>query len=170
MDKPVKILQIVGSMHPGGIENFVMNLYEHIDRERFPFDFVVHKQQEGDYTERIEELGGQIYLLPRLTRHPIQNLRGIYRLVKENHYDIVIRHTPNALIAPQLLAARLAGAHTICHAHSETDKQKVFHILGKALMKIAAERRIRPDERGLARGSRARLPEWSGSASVFQCR
>ena len=29
MDKPVKILQIVGSMHPGGIENFLMNLYEH---------------------------------------------------------------------------------------------------------------------------------------------
>ena len=48
MDKPVKILQIVGSMHPGGIENFVMNLYEHIDREQFPFDFVVHKQQAGD--------------------------------------------------------------------------------------------------------------------------
>lgn len=142
MDKPVKILQIVGSMHPGGIENFVMNLYEHIDRERFPFDFVVHKQQEGDYTERIEELGGQIYLLPRLTRHPVRNLRGIYRLVKENHYDIVIRHTPNALIAPQLLAARLAGAHTVCHAHSETDKQKVLHALGKVLMKVAAERRI----------------------------
>ena len=142
MDKPVKILQIVGSMHPGGIENFVMNLYEHIDREQFPFDFVVHKQQAGDYTERIEELGGKSYLLSRLTRNPIRNLRGIYRLVKENHYDIVIRHTPNALIAPQLLAARLAGAHTICHAHSETDRQKVLHILGKGLLKIAAERRI----------------------------
>ena len=142
MDKPVKILQIVGSMHPGGIENFVMNLYEHIDREQFPFDFVVHKQQAGDYTERIEELGGKSYLLSRLTRNPIQNLLGIYRLVKENHYDIVIRHTPNALIAPQLLAARLAGAHTICHAHSETDKQKVLHVLGKGLLKIAAERRI----------------------------
>lgn len=142
MGKPVKILQIVGSMHPGGIENFVMNLYEHIDREQFPFAFVVHKQQEGDYTERIEELGGKIHLLPRLTRHPFRNLWGIYRLVKENHYDIVIRHTPNALITPQLLAARLGGAHTICHAHSETDKQKLFHILGKALMGIAAERRI----------------------------
>ena len=142
MDKPVKILQIVGSMHPGGIENFVMNLYEHIDRESFPFDFIVHKQQEGDYTERIEELGGHIYLLPRLTRHPIRNLRGIYRLVKQNHYDIVIRHTPNALVAPQLLAARLAGAHTICHAHSETDNQKVLHMLGKVLMKLAAQRRI----------------------------
>lgn len=142
MDEPIKILQIVGSMHPGGIENFVMNLYEHIDREQFPFDFVVHKKQTGDYTERIEELGGKSYLLPRLTRSPIRNLLGIYRLVKENNYDIVIRHTPNALIAPQLLAARLAGAHTICHAHSETDKQKALHVLGKALLKIAAEQRI----------------------------
>ena len=84
MDKPVKILQIVGSMHPGGIENFVMNLYEHIDREQFPFDFVVHKQQAGDYTERIEELGGKSYLLSRLTRNPIRNLRGIYRLEGES--------------------------------------------------------------------------------------
>ena len=46
MDKPVKILQIVGSMHPGGIENFVMNLYEHIDREQFPFDFVVQSSRQ----------------------------------------------------------------------------------------------------------------------------
>jgi len=142
MAKPVKILQIVGSMHPGGIENFVMNLYQHIDREKFPFGFVVHKQQEGDYTEQIEEMGGQIYLLPRLTRHPIRNFYGIYRIVKDNHYDIVIRHTPNALIAPQLLAARLAGAHTICHSHSETDKQKLVHRLGKILLRIAAEKRI----------------------------
>lgn len=142
MEEPVRILQIVGSMHPGGIENFVMNLYEHIDRERFPFDFVVHKQQDGDYTERIKELGGQIYVLPRLTKHPVRNLCGIYRLVKQNHYRFVIRHTPNALIAPQLLMARLAGAHTVCHAHSETDKQKLFHVLGKLLLKWAAERRI----------------------------
>ena len=142
MDKPVKILQIVGSMHPGGIENFVMNLYDHIDREQFPFDFVVHKQQDGDYTEQIKELGGHSYLLPRLTRNPFKNLYGIYRLVKDNHYDIVIRHTPNALIAPQLLAARLAGAHTICHSHSETDKQKALHRLGKVLLHVAAERRI----------------------------
>lgn len=142
MEEPVRILQIVGSMHPGGIENFIMNLYEHMDRQKFQFDFVVHMQRENDYTEQIQQMGGRIYLLPRLTRHPICNLRGIYRLVKENHYKIVIRHTPNALVAPQLLAARMAGACTICHAHSETDSKKLLHYLGKVLMKIAACKRI----------------------------
>jgi len=37
----VRILHMVGAMYPGGMENFIMNLYEKIDREKFQFDFIV---------------------------------------------------------------------------------------------------------------------------------
>lgn len=143
----MKVLQIVGSMHPGGLENFVMNLYQKIDREKIQFDFIVHDRRENDYVELIESMGGKVYLLPRLMKHPVKNLGGIYKLVKENHYDIVVRHTANALITPQLIAARLGGAKTICHSHNETDAAKTVHYLGRSLMGIAATRLLACSEK-----------------------
>ena len=40
--EPIRVLQIVGRMDRGGIENFVMNVYRNIDREKVQFDFLAH--------------------------------------------------------------------------------------------------------------------------------
>ena len=137
-----RILHIVGAMYPGGMENFIMNLYEKIDKEKYQFDFVVHLQKDNDYREQIEKLGGRIYEVPRLTKDPIGSLSKLYRIIKENRYPIVIRHTANALVSPQLLVAKMAGAKTICHSHNETDPQVRIHKIGKVLMKWVADYRL----------------------------
>lgn len=142
MSQPLRVLHIVGSMTPGGMENFIMNIYEQIDKSKIQFDIILHLRKEKDYVSRIEEMGGTVYQLPRLSRKPFSNLKKLYRIVRDNQYKIVIRHTANALITPQLLAARLAGAYTICHSHNETDPQKFLHRLGRLLMRIAANERF----------------------------
>ena len=139
---PMRILHIVGAMYPGGVENFIMNLYRHIDRERFQFDFIVHQRRENDYVPEIEAMGGRVYELPRLTKHPVTNLREITQLTRENGYAFVIRHTANALIAPQLLAAKRGGAVTICHSHSSDDPQVRLHRIGQRLLPKAADFRF----------------------------
>ncbi|MCM1262266.1 MAG: glycosyltransferase [Butyrivibrio sp.] len=142
MSEPIRALHIVGAMYPGGMENFIMNLYEKIDREKIQFDIAVHARKPNDYIEKINQMGGKTYELPRLTRKPIQNLVQLYRIVKDNQYKIVIRHTANALVTPQLLAARIGGAYTICHSHSEQDSQKLLHKLGRLLMGAAVSARF----------------------------
>lgn len=137
--QPIRVLNIVGNIAPGGMENFIMNIFEQLDREKVQFDVALHLRMENDYVDKITEMGGAVYLLPRLSRNPLSNLKQLYHIVKDNQYKIVIRHTSNALVAPQLLAARMAGAYTICHSHTETDSQKSLHILGKLLMGIAAK-------------------------------
>ena len=84
----IRILHIVGAMYPGGMENFIMNLYEKIDRDKFQFDFIVHLKKENDYSEKIEELGGRVYEVPRLTADPIGSLTKLYKIVKKNKYKI----------------------------------------------------------------------------------
>ena len=131
----MRVLHIVGSMHAGGMENFIMNLYRNIDRSKVQFDFVTHTESDPAYVAEIEELGGRIYELPRLTRHPISNLKQIKRIVKDNGYVAVIRHTPNALVAPQLLAARRGGSVAICHSHNTTDPKLFLHKLGRFVLR-----------------------------------
>ena len=45
MSEPIRVLHIVGAMYPGGMENFIMNLYEKMDRNKIQFDFVVHMRK-----------------------------------------------------------------------------------------------------------------------------
>lgn len=146
-DKPIRVLHIVGAIYPGGLENFIMNLYEKIDKEKVQFDVAVHLRKENDYAEKIRAMGGEVYELPRLTKKPFRSLLQLYRLVKRNKYSIVIRHTANALVTPQLFAARLAGARTICHSHNETDPQKLLHKLGRILMNVSVFDRIACSEK-----------------------
>lgn len=58
---PYRVLQVVTIMNRGGIETMIMNHYRAIDKNRFQFDFLVHRQERGDYDDEIEQLGGKIY-------------------------------------------------------------------------------------------------------------
>ncbi len=142
MSRKIKVLHIVGAMYPGGMENFIMNIYKNIDRERFHFDFAVHDIKENGYEPEIQKLGGEVFLLPRMTRHPLKNLKTLKKIVADNHYDIVVRHTANALVAPQLLTAKACGAITVCHSHNETDPKKAAHFLGRLLLLPSTDVRL----------------------------
>ena len=142
MAEPIRVLHIVGAMYPGGFENFIMNLYENMDRDKIQFDIVVHMRKENDYVDRIKQMGGRVYELPRLTRNPVANLKQLYHIVKDNPYKIVVRHTSNALVVPQLLAAKKAGAKVICHSHNETDPKKLLHKLGRMFMEMSVDERF----------------------------
>ena len=60
MSEPIRVLHIVGAMYPGGMENFIMNLYEKMDQNKIQFDFVVHMRKQNDYVETIKEMGGRV--------------------------------------------------------------------------------------------------------------
>lgn len=43
-----RILHIAGKMDRAGAETMIMNLYRHIDRTKFQFDFVSFSDKEAD--------------------------------------------------------------------------------------------------------------------------
>ena len=54
--EPIRILQITGGMNMGGIENFLMNIYRNIDREKVQFDFLIHQEEKQIFEEEIISL------------------------------------------------------------------------------------------------------------------
>ena len=142
MSDQIRVLHVIGTMYPGGMENFIMNLYENIDRNLIQFDFAVHMIKENDYTEKIKEMGGSVYILPRLMHDPLKNICELYKIVKDNRYKIVIRHTSNALVAPQLWAAKMAGAMVVCHSHTETDSKLLPHRIGRMFINKCVDERF----------------------------
>ena len=68
MRYPVKVLQVVATMNMGGIENFLMNLYRSIDREKVQFDFLILNNETNIFEKEIEELGGKVFKIESIKK------------------------------------------------------------------------------------------------------
>lgn len=116
----IRVLQCVNNMDRAGLETMLMNYYRNIDRERFQFDFLMHRREKSEYDDEITALGGKIFRAPRL--YP-QNYKAYFAYMRHffaehPEYKIVHSHIDAMSYLP-LLAAKKAGiAIRIAHSHS----------------------------------------------------
>ncbi len=137
----IRVLHIFHEMANGGIEHFVMDHYRHLDRSRVQFDFLVSVEAPGFFDKEIQSLGGKIYHAYPLKKDPIRNYHSIAQIVRENHYDIVHRHTGSAFGYFDLRAARSGGAkHLILHSHNNQAGNMALHKVSNLLLKIPCQK------------------------------
>lgn len=120
MDKPIRVLQVIGTMNRGGAETMIMNLYRKIDRTKIQFDFVQNENSGAAYDDEILALGGMIYHCPRYRGKNHFSYIKWWRSFFENHkqeYPIVHGHI-GSTAAIYLSIAKKHGAYTIAHSHS----------------------------------------------------
>ncbi|MFR5057620.1 glycosyltransferase family 1 protein [Faecalimonas umbilicata] len=133
----VRVLHIFHNMGNGGIEHFVMDFYRHIDRNKVQFDFLTSVDEKGYFDDEIQKLGGKLYRAYPLKKNPIKNYLDIMRIVKENKYNIVHRHTGSAFGYYDLRAARRGDAkHLILHSHNPQVGKPILHFISEKLLKI----------------------------------
>ena len=145
MDK-IKILIVAGAMDVGGIENQLMHLLRRCDKSKFHIDFT-STDPEGFFLEEIRALGGSVHLIPRAKTCGLgAYCRGLWRVLRENRYDIVHSHElfHSGIV---LLLAKLAGIpHRFVHAHNWDDgdgsgrKRPLHRSLYNAVMRWAIGR------------------------------
>lgn len=78
----------------GGAECRMMDVYRHIDRERYHFDFLILLSDEQYFEKEVLSLGGKIYKLkmpaPWMVLSHITQLR---KILHDGRYDVVHAHT-----------------------------------------------------------------------------
>lgn len=114
----IRVLQIVTTMNRGGLETMLMNYYRHIDREKVQFDFLVHRQEEGDYEKEILSLGGNIFRVPTLNPFSPGYFKALSAFFSEHKYDIVHCHLDCMSAIPLFVAKKHGVKHRFAHAHS----------------------------------------------------
>ena len=138
MEKCIRVLQVVSIMNRGGIENMLMNLYRNIDKNKVQFDFVVHRNIEGDFDKEIEDLGGKIYQAPRYNVFNHFGYLKWWNTFFKNHTEYKIIHSHAYAIASiHLKVAKKFGLKTIVHSHSSSAGKGI-----KARMKTLLQKRI----------------------------
>ena len=122
----IRTLQFKYALKTDGVTAIMLNLYENMDPGQVSFDFLVGDEKvPPEIRKRIEERGGRIYSIAAACReknrlaYTLHKVAFCYRLMRENHYDLVHVHTENAGRSLILIFAGLAGVRgRILHSHS----------------------------------------------------
>ena len=138
-----RVLQIVGSLGYGGVIAVVMNYYRHINREQIQFDFITFSQKPERYDEEIKQLGGRIFRLPSRARRPLGYMRALYRVIRENNYQIVHTHQSSASMVMDGMVARLCGVSAVIgHSHNPRCNVLWQHYLFRPFVKVFFNHRL----------------------------
>jgi glycosyltransferase involved in cell wall biosynthesis len=130
---PVRILQIMGGMHRGGVETCLMHFLRKIDRKRFQIQILVHEPQKCEYDDEIYSLGIPIIPCPSYKNPFLYARNFISILVKYGPYDIIHSHV-HFYSGFIFLLARMAGVkNLIVHSHNDT---RILDFQAKGLRKL----------------------------------
>lgn len=119
MDKeaPLRVLHVADMNRKSGVSSMLMNFYRHMDREKIQFDFAVFRQDEENYADEIEAMGGRVCVLP-LATSPLAFARAFGPLVKQ--YRIVHVHDMVASVEALWIARREGVQARVMHSHNNS--------------------------------------------------
>lgn len=120
-NKKVKVLEISHGLAPGGIESFLINVFENIDRNKVEISFALACEGKQFYEDKVISEGAKVYHTSDLngTKNIVKHFfRLIKVLRKEGPFDVV--HTNiDFFNGVNLLAAFIAGVPVrISHSHN----------------------------------------------------
>ncbi|PAD40396.1 glycosyltransferase family 1 protein [Terribacillus sp. 7520-G] len=136
MDRPIRVLHVLGRLDRGGTETLIMNIYRNIDRSKIQFDFLIHTKDECDYSSEIRGLGGKIY---SISRYNVKNHFNYKKQWKEflsnKEYSIIHGHL-RTTASIYLNIARKRGIYTIAHSHSTASRGNMSERLIKGILQF----------------------------------
>ena len=105
-NRPIRVLHVVTHLNRNGLESRIMDIYRNIDRSKVQFDFMIHREDLGDFGEEIQKLGGKVYHMPRITpRHFIRYIKELDRFFTEHKEFKIVHAHLNSLCTWVLRAA-----------------------------------------------------------------
>lgn len=115
----IYILHVVGKMGSGGVESFILNIYNNIDRDKYKFGFVVHTKKKQVHDDLILSLGGELLRVPRLRFYNIISYiyHWVLLLLRNKKYTIIHGHMTSTAIIYGLIAL-IFRKKIIVHSHS----------------------------------------------------
>ena len=119
---PVRVLHVVANLNIGGLENFLMNLYRNVNRNKIQFDFVKHTNRKSEFDQEVLEMGGKIYCCPDF------DLKNMYAFIiwwkkfYQNHpeYKMIHGHVRSTAFI-YLYFAKKNKRIAIIHSHSTSN-------------------------------------------------
>lgn len=113
----IKIVHFVNGMNNGGVEAVIFNYFSNINRSNYDLHIVTQGDNDDKCVQKFKNLGFKVHVVTRKKESLIKNLREIYKILKEEKFDILHAHMTVTNVFP-LMLGWLAGIKVrINHSH-----------------------------------------------------
>jgi glycosyltransferase involved in cell wall biosynthesis len=133
MPRPIRILHVLGTLNPGGVEVWLLSVLRLLDRKKVRFDFCTLGSEAGIYAAEVQQLGSAVYRCPRF---PVYNLGSRFRkILREGQYHVVHSHVhlfSGALLRwaqVERVPVRIAHSHTSHDDNSDRPLRRYYRRL-----------------------------------------
>ena len=128
--EPIRVLHVEITDQIGGIERYLMNIYQGIDRSLVQFDFVTATEMPAFY-DTLKGMGARIFTVASYTKNPFKYYNELKVVMMQGDYQIVHIHKNSAAnILPVVIAKKLKVKSLIVHSHNTASTRgSIFNLL-----------------------------------------
>ena len=131
--RPVRVLQVVSQMRPGGIETWLMLLLRRLDPAKTQLDFLVHATEEREYDKEILDRGCRILRCPNPHRVWDYSRRMAAILKEHGPFDVVHTHAHHFSGVHVYVAKQAKVPIRITHCHQDSARIDQAAPLGRRM-------------------------------------
>ena len=121
----------------GGMEAYIRNIYQHLDKDKIQFDFVCDFPSMT-FNDFYLKNGCRIHYIPPKNKGLLRSLWEMYKVIKKGNYDTIYFNIMNAGYVLNMLPAFLLRRKIVTHSHNaDTTKKRLHYSLRWLLNKLS---------------------------------
>lgn len=138
MNQKIKIAMVTNHFGITGISTVILNYCKELDRHKYDLTVIVGKPIAEENRKECAENGICLIELPSRHQESVKHYVRLWKVLKQNHYDIVHVHGSSSMMAVELTIAKMAGVKIrIAHSHNTMcPNMKIHRILNPYFRKI----------------------------------
>ncbi|OOF81827.1 VI polysaccharide biosynthesis protein [Rodentibacter ratti] len=117
----------------GGMEAYIHNIYQHLDKDKIQFDFVCDFPSMT-FSDFYLKNGCKIHYIPPKNKGLFRSLWEMYKVIKKENYETVYFNIMNAGYVLNMLPALLLRKKIVAHSHNAGTTKKILHYLLRWLL------------------------------------
>lgn len=126
--RPIRVLHLIHWLTTGGVERWLINMLQEIDRERYQMDICCKGSGVGNLAPVAESLGAKVWHIPLDWTH-VRYAYQLQALVRQQGYDIVHNHLAVYAGMPTLVAKLLHVPTIISFHNTDLSSDVIFNPL-----------------------------------------
>lgn len=138
MNQKIKIAMVTNHFGITGISTVILNYCKELDCHKYDLTVIAGKPIAEENRKECAENG--ICLIELSSRHQesVKHYVNLWKVLKQNHYDIIHVHGSSSMMAVELTIAKMAGVKIrIAHSHNTMcPNMKIHRILNPYFRKI----------------------------------
>jgi glycosyltransferase involved in cell wall biosynthesis len=137
----IKVLNVGLTSAVGGIETYMYNLYNQLDKEKIEASFLINYNEKVYKYEELSKQGCNFYYITNRRKNFVRYIFDLKKVYKSNNFDYIHFHTSKfSNFFKYLFAIKYSNAKIIIHSHQFRTKKikniftRILDFIGRKLI------------------------------------